>query len=83
MRLKAKHIDSGQKIIRIEQSKGREDRNVMLSDEMLGLLRQWWKARMRQSVQVGPAAAENTAKKQPRPCRCRPPSTTYESTNNA
>ena len=30
-----------------------------------------------------PAAAENTAKKQPRPCRCRPPSTTYESTNNA
>jgi hypothetical protein len=22
-------------------------------------------------------------KKQPRPCRCRPPSTTYESTNNA
>jgi hypothetical protein len=32
---------------------------------------------------VGPAAAENTAKKQPRPCRCRPPSTTCESTNNA
>jgi len=32
-------------IIRIEQSKGRKDRNVMLSDEMLGLLRQWWKAR--------------------------------------
>jgi ubiquinone/menaquinone biosynthesis C-methylase UbiE len=32
---------------------------------------------------VGPAAAENTAKKQPRLCRCRPPSTTYESTNNA
>ena len=45
MRLKAKHIDSAQKIIRIEQSKGRKDRNVMLSDEMLGLLRQWWKAR--------------------------------------
>jgi site-specific recombinase XerD len=45
VRLKAKHIDSAQKIIRIEQSKGRKDRNVMLSDEMLGLLRQWWKAR--------------------------------------
>jgi hypothetical protein len=28
-------------------------------------------------------SAENTAKKQPRLCRCRPPSTTYESTNNA
>ena len=45
VRLKVKHIDRAQKIIRIEQSKGRKDRNVMLSDEMLGLLRQWWKAR--------------------------------------
>src|SRR3954463_13597146 len=44
IRLKAKHIDSAQKIIRIEQSKGRKDRNVMLSPEMLALLRQWWKA---------------------------------------
>jgi site-specific recombinase XerD len=43
--LKVKHIDSAQKIIRIEQSKGRKDRNVMLSPEMLDLLRQWWKAR--------------------------------------
>jgi integrase/recombinase XerD len=45
VRLKVKHIDSAQKIIRIEQSKGRKDRNVMLSPETLGLLRQWWKAR--------------------------------------
>jgi len=45
VRLKVKHIDSAQKIIRIEQSKGRKDRNVMLSEEMLVLLRQWWKAR--------------------------------------
>ena len=45
VRLKIKHIDSAQKIIRIEQSKGRKDRNVMLSPETLGLLRQWWKAR--------------------------------------
>ena len=45
IRLKAKHIDSAQKIIRIEQSKGRKDRNVMLSPEALALLRQWWKAR--------------------------------------
>jgi integrase/recombinase XerD len=45
VRLKVKHIDSAQKIIRIEQSKGRKDRNVMLSPEMLALLRQWWKAR--------------------------------------
>jgi site-specific recombinase XerD len=45
LRLKVKHIDSAQQIIRVEQSKGRKDRNVMLSPEMLDLLRQWWKAR--------------------------------------
>jgi site-specific recombinase XerD len=45
VRLKVKHIDRAQKIIRVEQSKGRKDRNVMLSPEMLDLLRQWWKAR--------------------------------------
>ena len=45
VQLKVKHIDSAQKIIRIEQSKGRKDRNVMLSAETLDLLRQWWKAR--------------------------------------
>jgi integrase/recombinase XerD len=45
VRLKVKHIDSAQKIIRIEQSKGRKDRNVMLSPETLDLLRQWWKLR--------------------------------------
>src|SRR5580704_7411552 len=43
VRLKVKHIDSAQKIIRVEQSKGRKDRNVMLSPETLDLLRQWWK----------------------------------------
>src|SRR5204863_7992987 len=45
VRLKVKHIDRAQNIIRIEQSKGRKDRNVMLPAEMLGLLRPWWKAR--------------------------------------
>src|SRR5437899_7181156 len=45
VRLKVKHIDSAQKIIRIEQSKGRKDRNVTLSSETLDLLRQGWKAR--------------------------------------
>ena len=45
VRLKVKHIDSAQRIIRIEQSKGRKDRNVMLSPETADLLRQWWKAR--------------------------------------
>lgn len=45
VRLKVKHIDKAQKIIRIEQSKGRKDRHVMLSPETLDLLRQWWRAR--------------------------------------
>src|SRR5246127_1204101 len=45
VRLKVKHIDSAQKIIRVEQSKVRKDRNVMLSAETLDLLRQWWKVR--------------------------------------
>jgi integrase/recombinase XerD len=45
VRLKVKHIDSAQKIIRVEQAKGRKDRNVMLSPETLDQLRQWWKVR--------------------------------------
>jgi site-specific recombinase XerD len=45
VRLKIKHIDSAQKIIRIEQGKGCKDRNVMLSPELLDLLRQWWRER--------------------------------------
>jgi integrase/recombinase XerD len=45
VRLKVKHIDRAQNIIRVEQSKSRKDRNVMLSPETLDLLRQWWKAR--------------------------------------
>jgi integrase/recombinase XerD len=45
VRLKVKHIDRAQNIIRVEQSKGRKDRHVMLSPETLDLLREWWKAR--------------------------------------
>jgi Phage integrase family len=47
-------IDSAQRIIRIEQSKGRKDRNVMLSAETLDLLRQWWKARPSRSDAATP-----------------------------
>lgn len=47
VRLKVKHIDRAQNVIRVEQSKGRKDRHVMLSPEMLALLRRWWKARPR------------------------------------
>ncbi len=45
VKLKVKHIDSALGIIRVEQAKGRKDRNVMLSPETLELLREWWKAR--------------------------------------
>jgi integrase/recombinase XerD len=45
VRLRVCDIDSDQMIIRIVQSKGRKDRNVMLPAEILGLLRQWWKSR--------------------------------------
>ena len=37
--------DSDQEIIRIVQSKGRKDRNVMLPSDILSLLRDWWKER--------------------------------------
>ena len=45
VRLRACDIDSEQMIIRIVQSKGRKDRNVMLPAEILDLLRRWWKSR--------------------------------------
>lgn len=44
-RLKVRDIDKEQHIIRVEQSKGRKDRNVMLPEDLLVLLRQWWKER--------------------------------------
>jgi site-specific recombinase XerD len=47
VRLRVGDIDSAQGIIRVVQSKGRKDRNVMLSPEVLALLRQWWKTRPR------------------------------------
>jgi site-specific recombinase XerD len=45
VRLKVKHIDKAQMIIRVEQSKGRKDRLVMLSPGTLTLLHEWWKVR--------------------------------------
>jgi len=44
-RLAAGGIDSAQMIIRVVQSKGRKDRNVMLLPDVLALLREWWPER--------------------------------------
>ena len=46
VRLKVGDIDKSQGIIRVVQAKGRKDRHVMLSPELLDLLREWWKARL-------------------------------------
>lgn len=45
VRLRTGDIDSDQKIIRVVQAKGRKDRNVMLPDDVLALLYQWWRER--------------------------------------
>lgn len=45
VRLRVGDIDGDQKIIRIVQSKGRKDRNVMLPADILGQLRDWWTER--------------------------------------
>ena len=45
VKLKVKHIDSALGVIRVEQAKGKKDRQVMLSPETLDLLREWWKVR--------------------------------------
>src|SRR5262250_2482237 len=42
--LKVCDIDSKRMLIRVEQGKGRKDRNVMLSPHLLDLLRAWWRA---------------------------------------
>ena len=45
VRLKVRHIDAALGVIRVEQSKGKKDRHVMLSPETHELLKEWWKVR--------------------------------------
>lgn len=41
--LKVSDIDSKRMLIRVEEGKGRKDRNAMLSPRLLELLRDWWR----------------------------------------
>ena len=40
--LKVSDIDSARMLLRVEQGKGRKDRNAMLSPRLYQLLREWW-----------------------------------------
>jgi site-specific recombinase XerD len=42
--LKVSDIDSERMMLRVEQGKGQRDRDVMLSPQLLQLLREWWHA---------------------------------------
>jgi integrase/recombinase XerD len=48
--LKVDDIDSTRMLIRVEQGKGRKDRNAMLSPQLLKLLRLWWREGKRRNV---------------------------------
>ena len=48
--LKVDDIDSERMLLRIEEGKGRKDRNAMLSPQLLELLRLWWREGKRRSV---------------------------------
>jgi integrase/recombinase XerD len=43
--LKVTDVDSNRMLIRVEQGKGRKDRYVMLSPDLLDVLRQWWRVK--------------------------------------
>jgi len=48
--LKVGDIDSQRMLLRVEQGKGRKDRNAMLSPQLLELLRTWWREGRRLGV---------------------------------
>jgi integrase/recombinase XerD len=57
--LKVSDIDSQRMTLRVEQGKGQRDRYVMLSPQLLELLRAWWKA-ARRGPGCSPARTRST-----------------------
>lgn len=51
--LKVTDIDSQRMLIRVEQGKGGQYRNALLSADLLALLRQWWRTGRQQGVMLG------------------------------
>lgn len=50
--LKVDDVDSARMLLRVEQGKGRKDRNAMLSPQLLELLRLWWREGRRRGVML-------------------------------
>jgi integrase/recombinase XerD len=50
--LKIDDVDSKRMLIRVEQGKGRKDRNAMLSPQLLELLRLWWREGRKRTVML-------------------------------
>jgi site-specific recombinase XerD len=48
--LKVGDVDSERMLLRVEQGKGRKDRQAMLSPQLLGVLRAWWREGRRLGV---------------------------------
>ena len=58
-RLKITDIDSKRMTIRVEQGKGMKDRYVMLSEQLLASLREYWKAHRPQGIYLFPSKRDH------------------------
>jgi integrase len=50
--LKVDDVDSARMLLRVEQGKGRKDRNAVLSPQLLELLRPWWREGRRRGIML-------------------------------
>lgn len=86
VRLRPTDIDSQRMVIRVEQGKGQKDRYVMLSVQLLQLLRTWWRVRKPKvwmfpggsaNSHITTSAVEEACKKAHRLCRIPKPITPH------